>query len=176
MRRFDRENLAALDFEGIRRWENRYNAGGVCATLTLGTACGYAILVSRDPFAELACISVTLATMVSLVGRNYGSARAVVIMSLSACGPIIIGLLGLMDWFMALLAVLIVPFILTTWAMAARRARNPAQECIGSTRNLDHRRPFRPRPQQHAAWPVHARCRQSHSGRQPQGLRTSQSR
>lgn len=118
MRRFDRENLAALDFEGIRRWENRYNAGGVCATLTLGIACGYAILVSRDPFAELACISVTLATMVSLVGRNYGSARAVVVMSLSACGPIIIGLLGLMDWFMALLAVLIVPFVLTTWAMA----------------------------------------------------------
>jgi diguanylate cyclase (GGDEF)-like protein len=118
MRRFDRENLASLDFEGIRRWENRYNAGGVCATITLGTACGYAILVSRDPFAELACISVTLATMVSLVGRNYGSARAVVVMSLSACGPIILGLLGLMDVFMALLAVLIVPFILTTWSMA----------------------------------------------------------
>jgi len=118
MRQFDRENLAALDFRGIRRWENRYNSGAVCATVTLGTACGYAILVSRDPFAELACISVTLATMVSLVGRNYGSARAVVVMSLSACGPIIIGLLGLMDGFMALLALLIVPFILTTWSMA----------------------------------------------------------
>ncbi|WP_421871518.1 putative bifunctional diguanylate cyclase/phosphodiesterase [Pararhizobium sp.] len=118
MRRFDREDLASLSFEGIRRWENRYNAGGVCATLTLGIACGYAILATRDPFAELACISVTLATMVSLVGRNYGSARAVVVMSLSACGPIILGLLGLMDVFMALLAVLIVPFILTTWSMA----------------------------------------------------------
>jgi diguanylate cyclase (GGDEF)-like protein len=118
MRRFDREDLALLDFDGIRRWENRYNIGGVCATVTLGTACGYAILVSRDPFAELACISVTLATMVSLVGRNYGSARAVVVMSLSACGPIILGLLGLMDGFMALLAVLMVPFILTTWSMA----------------------------------------------------------
>jgi len=118
MRRFDREDLVSLDFEGIRRWENRYNAGGVCATITLGTACGYAILVTRDPFAELACISVTLATMVSLVGRNYGSARAVVVMSLSACVPIILGLLGLMDGFMAILAVLIVPFILTTWSMA----------------------------------------------------------
>jgi diguanylate cyclase (GGDEF)-like protein len=118
MRRFDRENLAALDYKGIRRWENRYNIGGVCATLTLGIACGYAILVSRDAFAELACIAVTLATMVSLVGRNYGSARAVVVMSLSACGPIILGLLGLMDGYMALLAVLMVPFILTTWSMA----------------------------------------------------------
>ncbi|HTO29835.1 MAG TPA: EAL domain-containing protein [Pararhizobium sp.] len=118
MRQFDRIDLAALDVEGIRRWESRYNFGAVCATITLGTACGYSILVSRDPFAEFACISVTLATMVSLVGRNYGSARAVVVMSLSACGPIILGLLGLMDGFMAILAVLMVPFILTTWSMA----------------------------------------------------------
>ncbi|MCV9966528.1 EAL domain-containing protein [Pararhizobium sp. BT-229] len=118
MRQFDRENLAALDDNGIRRWENRYNIGGVCTTFTLGIACGYSILVSRDAFAELACISVTLGSMVSLVGRNYGSARAVVIMSLAACGPIIVGLLGVMDGFMALLAILMAPFILTTWTMA----------------------------------------------------------
>ncbi|KQS89650.1 MULTISPECIES: putative bifunctional diguanylate cyclase/phosphodiesterase [unclassified Rhizobium] len=118
MRRFDRVDFAALDVNGIRLWENRYNFGGVCATITLGTACGYSILVSQDAFAEFACISVTLATMVSLVGRNYGSARAVIIMSLSACGPIILGLLGRMDLFMAILAALMIPFILTTWSMA----------------------------------------------------------
>jgi diguanylate cyclase (GGDEF)-like protein len=118
MRQFDRIDIAALSHDGIRRWENRYNIGAVCATVTLGTACGYSILVSRDAFAELACISVTLATMVSIVGRNYGSARAVIIMTLSACGPIIIGLLATQDRFMALLAVLMVPFIVTTWQMA----------------------------------------------------------
>lgn len=118
MRQFDRENLAALDVKGIRRWEFRYNVGAVCATTTLGLACGYSILISRDPFAELACVSVTLASMVSLVGRNYGSARAVVVISLSACGPIIIGLLGLLDGFMAVLALLVIPFILATWSMA----------------------------------------------------------
>ncbi|OJF96608.1 putative bifunctional diguanylate cyclase/phosphodiesterase [Pararhizobium antarcticum] len=118
MRRFDHVDRSALDFNGIRMWENRYNAGAVCATITLGSACGYSILVSRDAFAELACISVTLATMVSVVGRNYGSARAVVMLTFSACGPIVIGLLALLDGFMALLALLMVPFILTTWSMA----------------------------------------------------------
>ncbi len=118
MRQFDRVDLSALDFKGIRTWENRYNAGAVCATFTLGSACGYAILVSQDGFAELACISVTLATMVSVVGRNYGSARAVMLLTFSACGPIVITLLALLDGYMALLAMLIVPFILTTWSMA----------------------------------------------------------
>ncbi len=118
MRQFDHVDLSTLSYDGVRRWENRYNIGAVCATVTLGTACGYSILVSRDAFAELACISVTLATMVSIVGRNYGSARAVIVMTLSACGPIIVGLLALQDGFMALLALLMIPFILTTWQMA----------------------------------------------------------
>jgi diguanylate cyclase (GGDEF)-like protein len=118
MRQFDRVDLSALDFQGIRKWENRYNAGAVCATITLGSACGYSVLVSQDAFAELACISVTLATMVSVVGRNYGSARAVVLLTFSACGPIVIGLLALLDGYMAILALLMIPFILTTWSMA----------------------------------------------------------
>src|SRR5215217_3807065 len=118
MRQFDHIDLSTLPRAGVRQWENRYNIGAVCATVTLGTACGYAILISRDSFAELACISVTLATMVSIVGRNYGSARAVIVMTLSACGPIIIGLLALQDRFMALLALLMIPFMLTTWQMA----------------------------------------------------------
>ena len=118
MRQFDKVDLSAMGEEGIRVWENRYNFGAICATVTLGLACGYSILVSRDRFAEFACISVTLATMVSIVGRNYGSARAVIVMTLSACGPIIVGLLALRDGYMALLALLLIPFMLTTWAMA----------------------------------------------------------
>ncbi len=50
---------------------------GACTTAILGIGSGYAIFIVRDPFAELACISVTMATMVSVVGRNYGSRMAV---------------------------------------------------------------------------------------------------
>ncbi|MQX13847.1 EAL domain-containing protein [Sinorhizobium terangae] len=118
MTRFDRQDFSDADNAMVRKWENRYIVGGVSVTLTCGIACGYAIVISQDSFAELACISVTLASMISLVGRNYGSERAVLLLSSSACLPIVIGLLTLRDPYMLVLAVLILPFILTTWTMA----------------------------------------------------------
>ena len=118
MARFDRQDFSNADRAMVRKWENRYIVGGVSVTLTCGIACGYAIAVSRDSFSELAIISVTLASMISLVGRNYGSERAVLLLSSSACLPIVIGLITLQDVFMLALAVLILPFILSTWMMA----------------------------------------------------------
>ncbi len=84
MRRFDRASLATAHDDTLRRWEDRYLFGGLCTTLICGTSCGYALVVSQDPFAELACISVTIASMISVVGRNYGSARAVALLSAGA--------------------------------------------------------------------------------------------
>nr|WP_298102850.1 EAL domain-containing protein [uncultured Shinella sp.] len=118
MRHFDRVDQAALDMDGIRYWENWYNLGAVGTTLALGTACGYSLLFSRDSFAELATIAVTLATMVSVVGRNCGSKRAVDYMTFSACFPMVVGFLGLQDFYHAVLAVLILPFVMTTRMMA----------------------------------------------------------
>ena len=118
MRRFDRVDTSTLDMDGIRYWESWYNLGAVGTTVVLGSACAYSLLFSRDPFAELACISVTLATMVSVVGRNYGSRRAVDYITLSACIPMVFAFIGLGDFYHAVLAVLILPFILTTRMMA----------------------------------------------------------
>ncbi|WP_018235671.1 bifunctional diguanylate cyclase/phosphodiesterase [Ensifer sp. BR816] len=118
MARFDRQDFTGADRATLRKWENRYIVGGVSATLTCGIACGYAIAVTQDSFSQLACISVTFASMISLVGRNYGSERAVLLLSSSACLPIVVGLLALGDPFMLVLAILIPPFIFSTWAMA----------------------------------------------------------
>ncbi|MDX3927696.1 MAG: EAL domain-containing protein [Shinella sp.] len=118
MIRFDRADHADLDMDGVRYWENWYNVGAVTVTFILGAACCYSLLVSRDPFAVIACISVTLGTMVSVVGRNYGSRRTVDYLTLTACIPLAIGFLGLRDAYMALLAVLTLPLLLTTRKMA----------------------------------------------------------
>ncbi len=119
MRNFDRAGLmATTDDRTLRGWEDRYLVGGICVTLTCGASCGYAVVVSHDPFAELACISVTIASMISVVGRNYGSARAVAVLSLGACAPIFLALLSLGDFYMGVLAVLMIPLVVTTWQMA----------------------------------------------------------
>ncbi|AWI58867.1 putative bifunctional diguanylate cyclase/phosphodiesterase [Sinorhizobium fredii] len=151
MRRFDRQDFSRADQAAVRRWENRYIIGGIGVTLTCGLTCGYAIAVSQDAFSELACISVTLASMISLVGRNYGSERAVLLLSSSACLPIVVGLLTLRDPYMLVLAILILPFIFTTWKMAnnvraflyenvlaAREIRSIAGQFDAAINNMTH--------------------------------------
>ncbi|SOC36863.1 diguanylate cyclase/phosphodiesterase [Rhizobium subbaraonis] len=135
MRRFDRVDQSKLDNEGIRYWENWYNTGAVGTTLILGTASGYSLLISRDSFAELACISVTLATMVSVVGRNCGSRRAVDYMTFCACFPMVVGFLGLQDFYHAVLALLILPFSLTT-RMMANGVRRFLEQAALATRDM----------------------------------------
>lgn len=115
---FDREDKAALTREQIAAWERRYVLGGASTMAVLGIGSGYAMLAFEDTFAELACISVAMATMVSIVGRNYGSRLAVDLQTLACCAPMVIGSLLAQDIFKALLSLMLIPFWLTTRAMA----------------------------------------------------------
>jgi len=116
--RFDRTEKSKLTHEDIAGWERIYLYGAVASTTILGVGSGYAIYVIQDPFAELACISVTMASMVSVVGRNFGSPRAVNLLTGTASVPIMIGCLMVGDIYMAILSVMLVPFMLTTRLMA----------------------------------------------------------
>ena len=71
-----------------------------------------------DSFAELASIAVTMASMVSVVGRNYGSRLAVDLQTLACCLPMVAGSLLAQDFYKALLSLMLIPFGLTTRAMA----------------------------------------------------------
>ncbi len=115
---FDSAGKSRLTRLDIANWENRYLWGGVTTTAILGIGSAYAIVFARDQFAILACIAVTLASMVSVVGRNYGSSRAVNLQTLTACLPIMLGFILVMDPFMVAFAALLIPFLLTTRMMA----------------------------------------------------------
>ena len=117
-RRFDRVDKQSLSHAGIERWERILVASGACTTALLGIASGYAIFVVHDSFAELACISVTMATMVSVVGRNYGSRFAVDLQTLFCCLPMIVCSLLALDFYRGVLSIFLIPFWLTTRAMA----------------------------------------------------------
>jgi diguanylate cyclase (GGDEF)-like protein len=115
---FDRVDKETLSRAGIERWEWILVAGAACTTTLLGFASGYAIFILHDSFAELACISVTMATMVSVVGRNYGSRIAVDLQTFSCCLPMIICSLMALDFYRGILSIFLIPFWLTTRAMA----------------------------------------------------------
>lgn len=115
---FDREDKPSLSRAQIGAWERRYVVGAAATAAILGLGSGYAMLAFEDTFAELACIAVTMASMVSVVGRNYGSRLAVDLQTLACCAPMVIGSLLAQDIFKALLSLMLVPFGLTVRSMA----------------------------------------------------------
>ena len=116
--KFDSTAKGTLSHREIAQWENTYLWGGVTTTAILGIGSAYAIVFARDQFAIFACVTVTLASMVSVVGRNYGSSRAVNLQTLTACLPIMAGFMLVSDPFMIAFAALLIPFLLTTRMMA----------------------------------------------------------
>ena len=56
-----------------RRWERRYVAGAAASVGLLGTWCFIAFARTDDPFVHLFSFSMTLAYMIGIFGRNFGS-------------------------------------------------------------------------------------------------------
>lgn len=115
---FDKVTFKPDDRAEIAWWERVSIIGATLTTFLLGLLNGYAFLVTRDTFAQIAVLSVTLSVLVSVVGRNFGSKFNVDAVTLAACVPIMISLLLVGDIYMAILALLIIPLILTTRTMA----------------------------------------------------------
>ncbi|MEX3010270.1 putative bifunctional diguanylate cyclase/phosphodiesterase [Hoeflea sp. TYP-13] len=118
MTRFDRVRFSTDDRATIAWWERMSIVGGGMTAFLLGVMCGYAFLVTRDTFAEIAVLSVTLSLMVSVVGRNFGTKITVYVVTLAACLPIMISLLLVGNIYMVVLALLVLPLAVTTISMA----------------------------------------------------------
>ena len=117
-RRFDQVDKSTLSFADIAAWEVSYVYGAAATALLLGIASGYAVMVLHDTFAAFMCIAVTMASMVSIVGRNYGSQLAVNLQTLGCCVPIIVACLFTREVHLILMSLLLIPFGLTTRSMA----------------------------------------------------------
>ncbi|MBO3762027.1 EAL domain-containing protein [Ciceribacter sp. L1K22] len=134
-RRFARADKSTLTVADIRRWEIRYVIGAASTAAVLGIGCGYSILVYEDTFVELASVAVAMASMVSIVGRNYGSRLAVNLQTFACCAPIIVGAFLANDPYKAVLSAMLIPFMLTTEAMA-KSLREFLHENVVASRDM----------------------------------------
>ena len=116
--RFDQIDKKSLTDRDIARWEWRYVSGATLTALLLGTTSGYGMLVLKDSFVAFTCIAMTMGSMMSIVGRNYGSRHAVDLQTLGCCVPIVLACVASGDLHLALMSLLLVPFALTTRSMA----------------------------------------------------------
>src|SRR5690606_20587281 len=117
-RRFDKVDRTTLSRRDITRWEINYVCGAGATALLLGIASGYAVVVLHDTFAAIMCIAVTMASLVSIVGRNYGSSLAVTLQTLGCCVPIVIACLFAGDVNLVVMSLFLIPFGLTPRSMA----------------------------------------------------------
>ncbi|CAD7040568.1 GGDEF domain-containing protein [Pseudorhizobium endolithicum] len=116
--RFDRVDKASLTDGDIARWERRYVFGATLTALLLGTTSGFGMLVLKDSFVAFTCIAMTMGSMMSIVGRNYGSRYAVDFQTLGCCVPIVLACVASGDLHLVLMSLLLIPFGLTTRSMA----------------------------------------------------------
>ncbi|MEO5326290.1 EAL domain-containing protein [Mesorhizobium sp. CC13] len=102
---------AATTWEEARKRENDYILYGSLHGLVLGAFCLAGIYFAYDPFAEIAAVCVTLASATSIAGRNYGSPRMVVILTVTMTWAISLGFLLRGDFYHVFLGLLSAPFL-----------------------------------------------------------------
>ena len=98
-------------------WEVRYTIGATMLAGLVGSLT-YASILTGNPFAEFSSMALTMAAMVTVVGKNFASARMVKIVTLVAFGPIVAVLLQIGGWKYVTAAGLLVPLGLSIVSMS----------------------------------------------------------
>ncbi len=99
------------------KWEHFYSIGINSGGLLIGIQALLAIN-SDDNFAEVTSMAMAMATMVTIVGKNFASARIVNLCTAFVMTPIIIGLLSRGDWRHIAFAIILIPFSMLVGSMA----------------------------------------------------------
>ena len=106
--------------EEFHKWENRYVAISSLYVSLLGGWFLVGVMRSNDPFVEILSLSLVLCYLSGVIGRNFGSAKLVLVQVLIGSSLIIAGLLGSGGIYNVVLATFLLPFFLAIKLMSAR--------------------------------------------------------
>lgn len=135
MRAYARVRAAVTTDEAARRWEYRYVIGAAASVLLLGVWCYIAIALTNDAFARLVSFTMTIAYVVGIFGRNFGSARFVIVQILCAWIPMTAALVLHGDMYHWIFAVLLIPFFMAV-KFIAERLRRTLLDAVIATRDV----------------------------------------
>jgi diguanylate cyclase (GGDEF)-like protein len=91
MRAFWRAAIDSDDAQAAEHWENRAVISGGLLALVYGVWCFVSMAIVKDPFAELASASLSIAVMVGICARNFGLDRLVTIQMILVIVPLSVG-------------------------------------------------------------------------------------
>ena len=95
MRAYARARAELKTSEAARHWEIRYGAGAASSLAILGLWCYVGFAYTTDAYVHLVSFTTTIAYVIGITGRNFGSGRLVIIQILAVAIPMIAGPAGL---------------------------------------------------------------------------------
>jgi diguanylate cyclase (GGDEF)-like protein/PAS domain S-box-containing protein len=135
MATYVRSRPSLISVEVAARWEFRYVVGAAGFMGMLGVWCVVVFATTDDPFVQLVSIASTIAYMIGISGRNFGSARLVALLILVDGVPITIALLLRFDVYYSIFAFLLVAFFVS-FKFISDRLRNTLLDAVGSARDV----------------------------------------
>ncbi|HVZ15160.1 MAG TPA: EAL domain-containing protein [Bauldia sp.] len=118
-----------------RRWEHRYVLGAAGFMGMLGVWCVVTFLIPNDAFIRLVGVCSTIAYMIGISGRNFGSARLVAVLILVDGVPITIALLLPGNLYYTIYAVLLGAFFIS-FKFISDRLRSTLLDAVVSARDV----------------------------------------
>ena len=110
MSAYQRERPLILTGRDASRWEFRYAFGTSVHYVLLGVWCLLAFALTSDTFVQFVSITSTVAYLIGVTGRNFGSSRLVAIQILCAAPLMVFSLLLTGDIYYAIYSVLFINF------------------------------------------------------------------
>ena len=113
-----REGQVITDMRSALEWERTFFVGGTIQGLAAGFFSFTAIYLAPDNFGEVAAVGVIIGSSVTIVGRNYGSSRMVLVLSICVILPICAAwmLKGEVSYF--ILGLFMIPYIFAMTQLA----------------------------------------------------------
>jgi diguanylate cyclase (GGDEF)-like protein len=134
--RYNRRRRAGpVTIKEVKGWEMRYVAGAAFFAAMLGVWCVVAYSLTDDPYVRMVCIAATIAYLIGVSGRNFGSARVVAVLLLSAGVPVIVALLMPGGAYYFFSAVLLSVFFLSL-KFISDRLRRTLLDAVISARDI----------------------------------------
>lgn len=91
LRQFDNALPGMASMKDLDRWESYYILLGSCGTTLVGLVATYTAFADPESLAAAIGQGMVGGTMISIVGRNFGSLRNVKIMCYTCCLPVVVG-------------------------------------------------------------------------------------
>jgi len=119
MRAFERADLTDEDVPTATRWELRATIGAAAIAALYGFWMSYSFLVVNTPFAEMSSLSVTVAVLVGVAGRNFAIDRLVTSQVILIGAGMAVGMLFDGTLHTAMLSVVLIAFVVSLRKVSA---------------------------------------------------------